>query len=45
MAWVCTKCGKMQNGRKVNGKDIKPGATAGGKCTGSKAGVHTYVKA
>lgn len=37
--WVCTKCG-----RKTRAVE-KPGATCAGKCKGSNAGVHSYVKA
>ncbi len=39
VSWVCTKCGKKTLATS------KPGATYGGKCKGSKAGTHSYVKA
>lgn len=41
MQWVCTKCGR----RYGTALAVKPGATVCGKCTGSKAGTHTWVKA
>lgn len=37
--WICRKCG-----RKTMAKE-KPGALCGGKCKGSPAGTHSYVKA
>lgn len=43
--WVCTKCGRRTATSPKNGKDVKPGATAGGKCPAAKSGTHSYVKA